>query len=326
MTKVNLHTHNSCSPYPDLKTDLIRSALRRSVPEWARFLCGDPNRRMSNRLAWRFGSRGSLSIVIAGPKAGNWYDHEAGKGGDAFDLISLRLGLNFRQAKEWAGRFADGLALPSPPDGDLPINMPVAANDTRKQVAERIWGDAGEPRGTVVEAYLASRKLPITVEIAGAVIRFHGGLLHEGRRMPGMVALMRDVRSNEPCAIHRTFLTAEGTKLAKKMLGRAKDAAIKLSADEHVGSGLHVGEGVETCMSWMHLGFEPTWALGSAGAIRNLPFLPGIESLTILMETDEASATATEICGNRWVEAGSEVNTVMPTIEGDGNDILMMVA
>jgi hypothetical protein len=35
-----------------------------------------------------------------------------------------------------------------------------------------------------------------------------------------MVALFRDIRTNEPCAIHRTFLHGAGRKLDRKMLGR----------------------------------------------------------------------------------------------------------
>ncbi|MGM4877048.1 DUF7146 domain-containing protein [Bradyrhizobium sp. 956_D2_N1_5] len=324
MAKLNLQTLTETMPNPKTETDAIRSALRKTVQAWSRLLCGDPNRRMSSRLEWRFGSHGSLSIVIAGPKAGIWFDHEAGRGGDAFDLISLRLGLSFPQAKDWAGRFVLGTV------GSTavvqPATMLVAANDNRKEFAERIWCEASDPRGTVVETYLASRKLPIPGNIAGSVLRFHGALQREGCMVPGMVALMRDLRNNEPCGIHRTFLTSDGAKLDKKMLGRAKDAAMKLSADEHVTSGLHIGEGIETCMSWMRLGFEPVWALGSAGAIDRFPALAGIGSLTILMETDEASANAMAACCDRWLAAGNEVNTVLPIIEGDGNDVLIAVA
>ena len=56
--------------------------------------------------------------------------------------------------------------------------------------------------------------------------------------------------------------------------------AIKLDADENVEQGLHIGEGIETCLAGRQLDFKPCWALGSAGAIRGFPVLSGIEALT----------------------------------------------
>ena len=51
------------------------------MPELARELCGEPTQR--NRDEQRYRRRGSLSVIISGPKRGSWYDHEAGCGGDA---------------------------------------------------------------------------------------------------------------------------------------------------------------------------------------------------------------------------------------------------
>lgn len=324
MTAFDMAAHNDNALPRETETNIVRSALHNSMPDLARSLCGDPNRLMSNRSEWRFGKFGSLSVVIAGRKVGSWYDHEAGTGGGVFDLISHRFNLSFREALEWATRFVGSCAEVG--YAPQPAKLPEAANDNRKAIAARVWAEAVDPRGTIVEAYLKSRKLPLCADIAGETIRFHSALAYEGRRVAGMVALMRDIHNNEPCGIHRTFLGPDGQKLSKKMLGRAKDAAIKLSADEYVTNGLHVGEGIETCLSWMRLGFAPTWALGSAGAIASLPVLAGIDALTILMETDAASERASEACRIRWLQHGREVSAVKPVIQGDGNDVLKMVA
>jgi hypothetical protein len=58
----------------------LRAAIRNSTTDLARFLCAAPNRHMSNWREWRFGQRGSLSIVVAGTKVGTWYDDERNKG------------------------------------------------------------------------------------------------------------------------------------------------------------------------------------------------------------------------------------------------------
>ena len=54
-------------------------------------------------------------------------------------------------------------------------------------------------------------------------------------------------------------------------LGPKTGAAIKLSPDESVSMGLAIGEGLETVLSAMQLGFSPAWALGDAGNVRHFP-------------------------------------------------------
>jgi putative DNA primase/helicase len=189
--------------------------------------------------------------------------------------------------------------------------------------ALRIWHDATDPRGTTVEAYLRSRGLDLPDDVVGEVLRFHPRLKVEDGFTGGMIALFRDIRSDAPCGIHRTFLSAEGKKLGRKMLGRAAGAAIKLDADENVTAGLAIGEGVETCLAGRQLGFRPTWALGSVGAIAKFPVLAGVECLTIFAEIDAgASAQAVDECGRRWRDAGREVLIVTPRFGDDLNDTL----
>ena len=56
-----------------------------------------------------------------------------------------------------------------------------------------IWEDARSPIGTPGELYLNRRGLPMAAELAGQVLRFHDALHFDGRRVPGLVALFRDV-------------------------------------------------------------------------------------------------------------------------------------
>ena len=87
--------------------------------------------------------------------------------------------------------------------------------------------------------------------------------------------------------------------------------------------GLHVGEGVETCLAARQLGLRPAWALGSLSQIANFPVLAGIESLTLLQENDGGgSAEACEKCALRWDAAGREVILNTSTVGKDLNDAL----
>jgi hypothetical protein len=186
----------------------------------------------------------------------------------------------------------------------------------RVKAALRIWSDAVSPRGSVVEQYLSSRRLSLPDDLVGDVVRFHAG---DG----AMVCLFRDIESNEPCGIHRTYLDRDGGKIGRKMLGRAKNAAIKLDADENVTLGLHIGEGVETCLAARMAGFRPAWALGSAGGIDVFPVLSGIEAISILGEINDGGANvrAARECAARWIMAGREALLIEPLVGDDLNDV-----
>lgn len=200
---------------------------------------------------------------------------------------------------------------------------PDADKEKRKAIALRLWSESVDPMGTIVEQYLREhRGLSLGADLAGNVIRFNRSLyLDAHNRAPGMICLLRNIETDEPCGIHRTYLnpgTAE--KLNRKMLGVANGAAIKLDADAAVGSHLTIGEGLETLMSARMAGLGPVWALGSSGAVGRFPVLSDLTELTILEESDPTSRRDVKKCAQRYLEAKKPVNIV--TVEGgsDFND------
>jgi putative DNA primase/helicase len=78
----------------------------------ARRLLGDPNPHLSTKTELRFGTHGSMAVVIAGPKRGTWYDHEAGEGGGVLDLVRIRK--QFANGEELDWLRAEGLLPPRP--------------------------------------------------------------------------------------------------------------------------------------------------------------------------------------------------------------------
>lgn len=201
------------------------------------------------------------------------------------------------------------------------LGVPVGDEAGRIAAALRLWDEARDVRGTLAERYLAGRSLDVD-DRARQSLRFHPALRYDGGTTPAMVALLRDLRTDAPCGIHRTFLGPDGTKLDRRMLGRARHAAIKLDPDDEVTLGLVIAEGVESALAARMLGYRPTWAVGSASAIAAFPVLPGIEALTILGEDDEANANAARTCAQRWIAAGEEVSLLEPIGGGDANDVL----
>ncbi|WP_431269032.1 DUF7146 domain-containing protein [Dankookia sp. P2] len=193
-------------------------------------------------------------------------------------------------------------------------------------MARRLWREArpADAAGSLVPAYLGARGL---FPPADAPLRFHPECPRGAERWPAMLALMSDPVTGEACGVHRTFLArdgrgkAPGPMPAKMMAGQA--GLVRLVSDDEVTMGLGVAEGIETALSVMQ-GFSrrPVWAATSAGMVRSLPVLPGIDTLTIFADADGAGMAAAEACAGRWTAAGREVGIVAAPTGRDFNDVL----
>jgi putative DNA primase/helicase len=192
-----------------------------------------------------------------------------------------------------------------------PVNQSAIDGQNTKW-ALQIWSDAAPIAGTPAETYLHRRGLR---DLPGdSVLRFHARCAFGKARVPCLVAMYRDVATDEPRAISRTAIDSAGNKVGRMSLGPVGGAAIKIDDDIDVEQGLVVGEGLETVLAARQLGLMPAWALGSAGAIRNFPVLSGIDALTILVDHDapdqrgrQAGQAAATECWHRWKGAGREV-------------------
>lgn len=311
---------------------------------------GPPNRALSSHKELRFGNKGSLSLQIEGPKSGLWFDHEMQRGGDIIELIKIELRCDDLGAidwiQKWAGIVASNDRLPispnyfsgrldfGPPPKPAPhLNQIVRSAEDRSDYALSFWDEAKPIMGSIGEDYLKSRSISLTGE-ACDVLRYHPNCPFGRERQPALVAIVKDIITKEPLGIHRTPLTITCGGVVKKAsqamaLGPIGGGAIKFVPDDcgidFFNGELTIGEGIETTLSAMALGFRPAWSVINAGGIRNFPLLPYIRRLTIIVDND-ASGTgqiAAAACSAIWVAAGKRVNRVMPSIVGqDLNDVL----
>lgn len=307
----------------------ISSALAANIEALAASLLGNPTQRAGHELRYR--RKGSLSVVVRGDKRGRFFDHERGEGGDALELVRQvnggTVGDAMRWARDWLG--LDPSIRPVAPAIEPAADLPV--DDTeRVERALAIWAETVPLIGTAAESYLRNRRIAPPDDVAD--LRFHPKCpAGEGQRLPAMVALMRDIKTNEPRGIHRTFLKPDGTgkhEAGKKMLGRAAGTVIKLCDDADVTLGLGLAEGIENALSLWAYGWWPVWAAGSAGAIRTFPVLDGIETLTIFSDADDAGVgiEAARSCAMRWQAAGRSVEIHKPPAGADWNDIVRKAA
>jgi hypothetical protein len=195
--------------------------------------------------------------------------------------------------------------------------MRVTASTTTAS-ALALWGRAGDAHGTVSEKYLTGRKLALPD--GDSVIRCVADIGPCGEQNAIMLALMRNVLTDEPVAVHRTFITERATKTHRKFLGPSRGAAVKLAQASHT---LIVAEGLETALAGSAAGMGSVWAMGSSGAIATLPALPGITTLAILAENDRgASEKAVSACRRTWSSAaGKRLFVVTPTVDKDFADV-----
>jgi putative DNA primase/helicase len=310
--------------------DAGRAALREVAPEIVMEFRGEHNRKLSTRTDMRWGSKGSFSLVIAGFKAGCWFDHETRRGGDIIEFIKVERGCSFVDALDHAAQYVSELR--NGHHSSRPASRPVPrqtvdddGDEKRIEQALAIWCETRPLTGTIAEKYLRSRCIEVPGE-ALEVLRYHPSCPWGTGTQPAMVALVRDIITNEPCSIHRTALTIDGRELDRpKLLGPSAGGAIKLSSD-YVTNELTIGEGIETALSAMILGFAPAWSVIDAGGIAKFPAMPWLKRLTVIADND-ASGTgekAAAECLARWEAAGLNARSLMPPTPGhDFNDILV---
>jgi putative DNA primase/helicase len=214
-------------------------------------------------------------------------------------------------------RSSDRLRRTLAPPRQTRVRGVTASTTTASALA--LWGRAGDAAGTVSEKYLAGRKLALPD--GDSVIRCIADIGPCGEQNAIMLALMRNVLTDEPVAVHRTFITERATKTYRKFLGPSRGAAVKLAA---ASDTLVVAEGLETAMAASCAGMDAAiWAMGSSVGIAGLPVLPWVTNLVILAENDGgASQKAVSAYRHTWSTAARKrLFVVTPTIGKDFADV-----
>jgi hypothetical protein len=201
--------------------------------------------------------------------------------------------------------------------------------DTAKtlKAATSIWEAARPITGTLAARYLRDiRKIDIeALPQDDAALRFHANCPFEASLEPCLVALFRDVVTDEPAGIHRIALKPQvfaGAKVERLTLGAwPRPRAIKLFPSN---GQLVVAEGIETVLSAQPLGIDgPVWAAGNKTNLTKLPVVAGVGQLTLLVDNDVHGIGAARATRARWMAAGRAVRWLEPDTEGaDFNDVL----
>jgi hypothetical protein len=198
--------------------------------------------------------------------------------------------------------------------------------EDRKKRALDLWNEAFPVSGTIAAQYLLARGLALP---SLPVLRFHPRCPHpSGAILPAMIGLVEHV-GHGPTAIHRTFISADGSGKAavepdKASLGSVAGGAVRL-AQVRAGQWLVVAEGLETTFSVMHACALPGWAALSAGGIKSLVLPPSANMVVICADNDAngVGQRAANAAAERFLAEGRRVRIALPPRSGlDFNDLL----
>ncbi len=268
--------------------------------------------------------------------SGKWADFATDdRGGDPISLYAYLSGLKYREAAiELEGLSKNTFHL------HTTANVAKAANVSEKdhniktrqdkslkaKYIEDILRGATSIAASKAELYLKCRKINLC-QIPD--LRFLQSHYHKpsGLYFPVILGIVRKWGGAGIAAVHRTYLSANGTEKApvenaKMMLGSVHGGAVQLSQPT---DRLAIGEGIETCLSVLQKTGIPTWAALSSGNIPNinLPPLPLAQQITIAADNDVAGRKAAYEAAEKWSREGRSVSIALPPLNKDFNDLLM---
>ena len=334
------NTPNGVRPASDAaRTEAIRQALSDRAEDLFRLVWGEPAR--ASGRDWRARESSARSMVMQGPKRGQWFDHTAGTGGDLLDLVAIELcGLNsarddFPRVLHEAAAFC-GIAN----DASLDLSALMGRKAEREaksalEAAAKAQSDAqlvkalqarSEPlSGSPAASYLASRGIDVMPEGWSYLPPIHGlGVMHPHR--PALVAWAVDA-AGQVTGGQRVLILEDGSKAPEdprkfsfcSIGGSPAQIPAKVT-----GGPLCIAEGPETAAAIAQAtGFE-VWAVLSVSSFRAAP-APLDRQVILCPDCDapgspaaEAFARACEDLARRGVDLWI---AKAPELEGSKRDL-----
>jgi hypothetical protein len=299
-------------------TDLanIRAALADRAGDLARHLIGEPNRALSGKAEWRFGSHGSLAITVAGTKAGLWFDHETGQGSDALGLIMRGQRCSFSDAVDFARTFVGHSA---PPAARRPAEARRKETDDAKQLR--------------LARFLWSHRLPI--ERSDAAVRYlreargYGGLTipptlgylpARGEHGHALIAAFGFPDESEPDVLHMADEAVRGVQVIRLLpdgrdrdrqhpkgkitIGHCLGTPIVCGPFSDSNNALVIAEGIEDALTAHQVMGIAAWAAGGASRMPALADVISdhVDCVSVLVDGDKAGQISSTKLADRLRE------------------------
>lgn len=205
------------------------------------------------------------------------------------------------------------------------------ADDRARRTANalKVWREAERFTGSPADVYLRdTRGIGDWLDMfdVDQVLRFHPRCwFGSGLFAPCMIALVTHIRSNEPIAIHRTYLSDDRRpqRIDRKCLGPLRGGGIMFG---EVTDQVVIGEGIESTLSASKiLGIRPAWSMISRSGIERFSIPKGLKRVTVAADLDDSGDGQKSAIAlvSRLTGAGIEAYIAAPKVGKDFNDTLM---
>jgi len=316
----------------------IKSLLDTRIEELAQTLLGDPNKKLSDRSQLRFGSKGSVSVNL---RTGQWYSHEAGKGGGAFELIKSELGMkNFNDVMEYAKKFVN-----YHPDIQHQVVKNSVTSTKKRDVEDKA-------RKTQMKDYantLFSKSVPLQKTLGEVYLKTHRGLsnidqadirylntisgYHNDKKIvtPAIVAFAKDNKGKinhvQVIRLDHNGRKNKDVSLAKQTYGSIKGHAVELNK-KSTEKVTYLAEGIETGLSVLSANRKAqVLAVLGKSNFANIDLSKLADKVVLCLDNDGIRSISDKTINDaitRIESSGKEVRVVMPKIHKyDFNDVLM---
>lgn len=287
--------------------------------------------------------RGFRVFKDVNERGGGWKQNWINDGAltDGFAVLMAVTGKGFVEVydalDDYLGGRGSRLDSSTPPESSTPART---VDDTKlRGWLTRLWSQAMSLEQSSAELgrrYLASRAIE-DVSIKGDVFRFHEALpyRYDGVDYGLFPALLAPIRNNsgETIALHRIFLSKEGTKLSvtdtngKSCPARLQTPSVQsddkglvvmtgqhaLNQARHFGV-IGIAEGIETALSVQKGADIPVWSCLNATNLHSFRPPAGIHSVLIFVDDDKSKTgiLAAKRARNELEMAGFKVELLLP--------------
>jgi conjugative transfer relaxase protein TraI len=236
--------------------DEVAKQLIPYTEDVAKHYLGEPNARLSNNRALKYGAKGSLTLSVQGPKAGNFYNFETKESGNLITLIMNESGKSYADSVKEAARMVN---MPEAFEiRKREVDLTPSATDNKiSEYGQKIW-DNSKPirKNSLADRHIREHR-GITHNQPGD-IRFNSGVYTKespNKYEPAILAAFRnakgDIQAIEAQYLDRETADKANLNTQKRAYGSKKGAAIIVnSMGEHNKTNMSfVVEGVMTGLS-----------------------------------------------------------------------------
>ncbi|HHF0528707.1 TPA: conjugative transfer relaxase/helicase TraI [Legionella anisa] len=252
------------SPIKEPTTQYDANTLSQNLSHHAELviesLLGQPNRVLSSKQEYRYGTNGSLAFCLSGEKRGTWFNFETLEKGNLLHLIQKTLNLNFKESLAYAAKLTgDDLrkTINSMPQNPKPNKEKTSGDLSKTQNYGKQLAQESEPvTGTIAEIYL--KEVRQIHNISGDNIRYHPKVYTKSteaiKYRPALLNIARD-KENNVVAVEAVYLDpktgnkADMNMKSKKTYGAKIGAGVILNEGKENECITYLAEGVETGLS-----------------------------------------------------------------------------